>query len=409
MARRKVGRKARSKQLAGATGGSNAQRIGTNPHPASERAAAVGAVELEALSVTHWFETEPDGQPYAATIRFTGRRIGVIGKPGARDAFVKEEAIPGVVPGSARVSVTTLVPELQPGQWTVTADLVRRTMSAGSRQSADTRTAGAHTLPRANWSWRRWALSTGPFVPVRTRMAPFHRLTRVPAVIHGSWSGLIAVGVVVGAVVHALLLARMDVSVGSVLLVDLVAAVAGLVGAKVWYLVQRPRAAPRESIGDGWTVDGFVLAVPAIAAALLLLDLPVGAFFDAGTPALFFGIAIGRLGCFFTGCCAGRCTRSRWGVWSSDRRVGARRIPTQLMESATGLLIAAATLLLVLRGGTGVGGTIFVAGFATYVLVRQFLLRLRAEPHNPTRARLTAAVAVAVLLADAAAVLLSPG
>ena len=374
---------------------------------ASDRAAADVAVEMEALSVTHWFETEPEGQPYTATIRFTGRRIGVIGKPVAGDSFVKEETIPGVVPGSGRVSITTLVPELKTGHWTVTADLVRRTGSAGSRQSAGTRTSGTHTLPRADWSWRRWALSTGPFVPVKTRMAPFVRLTRVPAVIHGSWSGLIAVGVVVGAIVHALLLARVDISVGSVLLVDLVAAVAGLVGAKVWYLVQRPRGAPRQSIGDGWTVDGFVLAVPAIAAALLLLDLPVGAFFDAGTPALFFGIAIGRLGCFFTGCCAGRCTRSRWGVWSSDRRVGARRIPTQLMESATGLLIAAATLLLVLRGGTGVGGTIFVAGFATYVLVRQFLLRMRTEAHNPVRTRLTAAVAMVVLLADAAVVLLS--
>ncbi len=409
MARRKVGRRARSRQLAGAAAGSNTQRIRTNADRASERAAADVVVETEALSVTHWFETEPEGQPYAATIRFTGRRIGVTGKPGAHDAFLKEETIPGIVPGSGRVSVTTLVPELQPGQWTVTADLVRRTTGAGSRQSAVTRTSGAHTLPRADWSWRRWALSTGPFVPVKTRMAPFVRLTRVPAVIHGSWSGLIAVGVVVGAIVHALLLARMNISVGSVLLVDLVAAVAGLGGAKLWYLVQRPRAAPRQSIGDGWTVDGFVLAVPAVAVALRLLGLPVGDFFDAGTPALFFGIAIGRLGCFFTGCCAGRCTRSRWGVWSSDRRIGARRIPTQLLESGTGLLIGAATLLLVLRGGTGVDGTIFVAGFATYVLVRQFLLRLRAEPHNPIRVRLTAAVALAVLLADAALVLLSPG
>ena len=409
MARRKVGRRARSRQLHGAVAGSNTQRLGTNPHPASERTAADAAVETEALSVTHWFDAEPEGEPYMATIRLTGRRIGVDGKPGRHDGFVKEETIPGIVPGSGRVSVTTLVPELQPGQWTVTADLVRRTTSAGARHATSTRISGAHTLPRADWSWRRWAVASGPFVPVKTRMEPFVRMTRVPAVIHGSWSGLIALGVIVGGIVHALLLDRIGIPVGSMLLVDLVAALSALIGAKLWFLVQRPRAAPRQSFGEGWTVDGFVLAVPAVAAALLVLDLPVGAYFDAGTPALFFGIAIGRLGCFFTGCCAGRCTRSRWGVWSSDRRIGARRIPTQLLESATGLLIAAGTLLLVLRGGTGVGGTIFVAGFAAYVLVRQLLLRLRVEPHSPIRARLTAAVAAAVLLADAALVLLSPG
>jgi phosphatidylglycerol:prolipoprotein diacylglycerol transferase len=372
-------------------------------------AGALADVGLEALSVTHWFDAEPKGEPYMATIRLTGRRLGVDGKAGRHHSFVKEERVPGIVPGSGRVSVTTLVPELQPGQWTVTADLVRRTTVAGARQPTSTRISGAHTLPRADWSWRRWAVSTGPFVPLKTRMEPFVRMTRVPAVIHGSWSGLIAVGIVVGAILHARLLARLSIPVGSVLLMDLVAAVAGLVGAKLWYLVQRPRSARHESIGEGWTVDGFVLAVPAVAAGLLLLNLPVGAFFDAGTPALFFGIAIGRLGCFFTGCCAGRCTRSRWGIWSSDRRVGARRIPTQLLESATGLLIGITTLLLVLGGGTGVGGAIFAGGFAVYILIRQLLLRLRADPHDLLRARVTAVIALLVLLSDVAVVLINRG
>ncbi|MBI2778111.1 MAG: prolipoprotein diacylglyceryl transferase [Chloroflexi bacterium] len=374
----------------------------------SGRGAAQANGELEALVVSHWLDTEPEGEPYTATIRLSGRRLDVGGKAGGHDSFVKEENVPGIVPGSGRVSVTTLVQELHAGEWSVTADLVRRTTGAGTRQPVSTRSSGTHTLPRAAWSWRRWTLSTAPFAPVKTRMEPFVRLTRVPAVIHGSWSGLIAVGVVVGAIVHALLLGRQGIGVSAVLLVDLVAAVAGLLGAKLWYLVQRPRAAGRESIGEGWTVDGFVLAVPAVAAALLLLDLPVGAFFDAGTPALFFGIAIGRLGCFLTGCCAGRCTRSRWGIWSSDRRVGARRIPTQLLESATGLLIGIATLMLVLGGGIGVGGAIFVGGFAAYILVRQFLLRLRTQPHDAVRARVTAVVAAVVLLADAIVVLMNP-
>lgn len=377
------------------------------PPGGTGRGAGQGNIGFEALSVTHWFDAESQGETYTATIRLTGRRLGEAGKAGRHDSFVKEETVPGIEPGSGRVSVTSVVPELHPGQWTVTADLVRRTTVAGARQPTSTRISGAHTLPRADWSWRRWAVATGQFVPVKTRMEPFVRMTRVPAVIHGSWSGLIAVGVIVGAIVHARLLARQSIPVGSVLLVDLVAAVAGLVGAKLWYLVQRPRSARGESIGEGWTVDGFVLAVPAVVAALLLLDLPAGAFFDAGTPALFFGIAIGRLGCFFTGCCAGRCTRSRWGIWSSDRRVGARRIPTQLLESATGLLIGIAALVLVLGGVTGVGGAIFAGGFATYILVRQFLLRLRAQPHDSVRARVTAAVAAVVLLADAMVVLLN--
>jgi hypothetical protein len=66
-------------------------------------------------------------------------------------------------------------------------------------------------------------------------------------------------------------------------------------------------------------------------------------------------------------------------VCFSDRRVGARRVTTQLLESAAGLLIGVAAALLVLSDVPGVSGLIFVAACAAYIVVRQFLLRLRAE------------------------------
>lgn len=78
-------------------------------------------------------------------------------------------------------------------------------------------------------------------------------------------------------------------------------------------------------------------------------------------------------------------------------------MPTQLLESTAGLIIAAVALLLVLAYGPAVRGAIFVASVAAYVLVRQLLLRLRAEPHHLLRARMTAAAAVLVFVAAAAA------
>ena len=402
--------KARSRQVKRARAGSASGPVGAIGHRTSAQLVAAAAVrEPEALSVTHWFDTEHEGKPYAATVRFTGRRIGVRGKPGPRDAFVKEETVEGIVPGSGPVSITTWVYDLGPGEWNVTAELVRGPGGGGDRRpSAGGRPAGAHTLPRAAWSWRRWALSTGSFAPAKTRWAPLVRLAGMPAVIHGSWPGLLAVGVLVGISVQAALLARADVPLGLSLIVDLLAGLSGLVVAKLWYIALRRGRAWRKSISEGLTVDGFLLAAPAVAlVALLAFGLPIGVFLDASAPGLFFGVAIGRLGCFFTGCCAGRCTHSRWGVWSSDRRVGARRIPTQLLESAAGLLIGVASLLLVLRYAPAFDGTIFVATFAAYVLVRQFLLRLRAEPHMAIRTRLTAAAAALVLVADAVVLVVS--
>jgi len=386
------------------------QRVGASGHPTAERDGASGEVEAEALSITHWFASEPDGDSYAATVRFTGRRIGVSGKPGPRDTFVKDESVDRVVPGSGPVSVTTWAYGLEPGEWTVTAGLTRPTPSGRAGQSSQGRKPpGGHTLPTAAWSWTRWALSVGQFAPVKTRWAPLVRMTRMPAVIPGSWSGLIAVGIVVGAVVQSALLARANVAVGLSLLVDLIALASGILLAKLWYLALQPRTSWRESIGEGWTMDGILFAAPVVGvAALTAFNVPIGVFLDASAAGLFFGVAIGRLGCFFTGCCAGRCTRSRWGVWSSDRRVGARRIPTQLLESATGLLIGGATTFLVL-GSPKVPGMVFVAAVAAYVLVRQFLLRLRVEPHNPIRVRVTAAVAGLVLVAATGMMLANAG
>jgi redox-sensing transcriptional repressor len=39
------------------------------------------------------------------------------------------------------------------------------------------------------------------------------------------------------------------------------------------------------------------------------------------------GLAVGRVGCFFTGCCASRSSASRWALWSSNRSVGLRTRP----------------------------------------------------------------------------------
>ena len=340
---------------------------------------------------------------YSATVRFRGRRVGIRGTPRPQDTFVHDESIDGIMPGSGPVSISAWVYAIAEGEWTVTADLIRRASSGGGHPPADHWTRiGAPPLPPAAWSWRRWAVSTGPDIPVKTRWAPMVRLARVPAVVRGSWIALVTVGVVVGAIAQAAILQPQNLSVGRALIVDLLAVVSGVIVAKVWYVVVQGHSW-RQSISEGWSINGSILAAPAVAvAALLALDLPIGTFVDATTPGLFLGIAIGRLGCFLTGCCAGRCTRSRWGIWSSDRRVGARRIPTQLLESATGVVIGGAAAWLVLNDVPRVHGSVFVAAAAAYVLARLFLLQLRAEPHVfSVRARLTAGVAAVVLVADA--------
>jgi phosphatidylglycerol:prolipoprotein diacylglycerol transferase len=352
-------------------------RSGTSVRPGTDAIAQKRppeAADLEALVVSHMFASGEDGAPFSATVRLTGRRTGVDGPTRPQDTFTQEDQIEGITPGSGPVSVTSWVYGLEPGEWTVNAELVRT-----AEEGAHGRRALAEPLARAAWSWRRRALSTSSASAIKTRWAMIAPLASVPGVVRGSWAALGVLAAVVALLVQGALVGYEGVPMRQSLVVSLIALASGMVGAKLWYAVLHP-GPWRQALLGGWAVDGFLVVAPVVAiASLLASELPVGAFMDAATPGLFFAVAIGRVGCFFTGCCAGRLTRSRWGIWSSDRRVGARRVPAQLIESAAGLLLGGTALALVLGKVSPVSGAIFVSAFVLYVLVRQALLRVRAE------------------------------
>lgn len=330
-------------------------------------APVASSVEPEALVLTHSFNAED--LHGSATVRLTGRRVGAQGNKNLMDRFTQEDGFDGMVAGSGPASVTSWVYGLAPGAWEVAAEIVRPT----------DRRAGTRPILPAHWSWRRWALSADSPIPVKTRFAPLAPLAGSPAVIPGIWPVLGVLAVLLAIVIQRVMLPHENVAVEVPLVVPLVALAAGLLGAKLWYAVLHP-GPWRQAILGGWAVDGFlVVATVAAIAILLTFNLPVATFLDAVTPGLFVAVAIGRIGCFFAGCCAGRVTDSRWGIWSSDRKVGARRIPAQILESATGLTIAAVTALLILAHAPRLDGAIFIGAFVVYLLVRHALLRLRAE------------------------------
>ena len=322
--------------------------------------------------------------------------------PRAKDSFTKDETIEGVVPGTGPVSITASVYGLQHGEWEVDARLIP--VSGGPR-SARMRPGSIPAVHRGAWSWRHWAVATAPAVPIKTRWALVAPLARQPAVIPGIYTALAVVGFILALALQAAILSREGVPVGPPLAASALALVAGLIGAKAWYWVLHP---DESLIRGGWAVDGFLVVAPLVATVTLFAwDQPIGTVLDATAPGMFFAVALGRVGCFLTGCCAGRCTGSRWGIWSSDRRVGARRIPTQLLESGAGLAIGLASLLVLIGGGLPIHGPVFVVAFAVYAVVRQALLRLRSERRREQRTLpLTAGAAglVAVIVATLAVV-----
>ena len=367
------------------TRGSRSGRKSRGASPSRARSPRISSVdhagepsdEPQALVVSHWFDPGPSGPPFDATLRLVGRRAGLTKAPGPRDTFTHTEVLAGIVPGSGPVSVTSTVLDLEAGEWTVQAELVRP--ETPSRPGRSTRLESL-VIERARWSWPRWTLSTAPQAPVKTRWALIAPLAAAPGVLPGSFTVLGVAGVVLALTIQSQLLALRAVPVWLALAVSVAALAAGLVGAKGWSRILHPG---ERLIGPGWAVDGFLVVAPLVAVAgAVVAGLPLGVYLDAAAPGIFMAVAIGRIGCFVTGCCAGHCTSSRFGVWSSDRRIGARRVPTQLMESATGLALGSLSLALLLSHAVPIEGVVFVAGLLGYLAIRQFLLRIRAEPRH---------------------------
>jgi phosphatidylglycerol:prolipoprotein diacylglycerol transferase len=354
---------------------------------------AAKAVE-ELLTVTYWLDPGESGEEFSATIRYTGRRLGVTGRAQPGDTFTQEETVNGLVPGSGPVAITAEVRGINSGEWSVTARSVARASGSQFRSYPPAAAAGqdgpAHRVPLP----RRVPIPAEPDTTVRTRSLLF---TRVPGILRYAYASLVFLGVLVGLAVEGLLLSGHHYAVLEPLLISAGAVAAGIVGGKAWYIaVQRGRKF------DGWCVQGFITGTGIVVAAAALAGpgVPAGVYLGVTACALLFGMAIGRPGCFWAGCCVGRATSSRWGIWASDRKVGCRREPAQLLEALASLVIGGAVLAVVLLDGLPRSGPIAVAGLAAYTLARQFILSLRAEPPERWRygRQLTIAAAAVALI-----------
>jgi phosphatidylglycerol---prolipoprotein diacylglyceryl transferase len=341
------------------------------------------------LHVTCWLDPGEDGEPFTATVRFTGQRTDVTGKPGAGDTFTQEETYQGIVPGSGPVAVTAEVRGINSGTWSVTARPVSRAVVGQSRPAAAPEPAAAGRVP---WP-RRVTVQAGPNITLRTAST---LRSKVPGVIRYAYACLVMLGVLTGLAIMGVLLGTSHYPVLEPELLSVAAVAAGVIGGKAWY------AAVSHGKWDGWCIQGFVGGAAVVVAAVAVIGpgVPKGAFLAAATPALLIGMGIGRHACFWAGCCTGRPTASRWGIWSSDRRLGCRRMPVQLYEAWTALVVGAASLGVVLALGLSRSGAVGVIALAAYTLVRQGILGFRDEPRHWRYGRaLTASLAAAALIA----------
>ena len=361
-------------------------------------------VAQEWLAVTAWCPPPPPEAPDTLTVNFTGHLVksrfddedeDVGHSPSTNDRFSIDETFEQVG-RRGPVAVTARLIDLTPGDWSVNASVISDT---GVSNRGGRRGRRSRPVPVSRWSLRARP-PTGPSAAdgpcLSTHLPP---LALAAGIIPGVWAATAIIGTIVGLLVQQVIVGLRP-SPGGTLTVSLAGVAAGIVAAKAWFVVLHRRQ-PRF---EGWAVQGFLSGFVVVAVTLLLASgTPVGAYLDTAAPGLFTGLAIGRVGCFFAGCCSGRPTTSRAGLWSSDQRVGTRRVPTQLLESTAAAAVALGAALTVGLGGTR-GGWVFVAAVGAYTAVRQAILQLRVEGRRSTVGPpVVAAVAAAVFVGSVVA------
>ena len=346
----------------------------------------------EILAITYWFDLSSHAEPSPITVRFSGHRVDAGGRLSG-ERFVQDEIIEQVVPGSGPISITARIRGITAGTWSVSAHPLSSAHAARKRKSEQGNVISVTSpLPFVVRWWHKWAPNVSSSEQAHTCLLP---LARVPGIIPGIWGVMVILGMVVALVLQSLVISLDHLILGPAWIISLVAIAVGTVGAKLWFIVLKWR----EHLFNGWCIQGFIASAPPTAVILLvLLHIPVGTFLDVTAPGLLIAMAVGRVGCFFAGCCGGPPTASRFGVWSSDQRVGARRLPTQLLEMGLALIAGLLVLVAVLLRGPA-GGAYFAAGLAAYTLGRQGILQLRAELRKTKFGGLvTAVLAVLVLI-----------
>jgi len=162
---------------------------------------------------------------------------------------------------------------------------------------------------------------------------------------------------------------------------------AGLIGAKVTYLFTN-----RAEISGDWHAlislvrGGFVFygwVAGGVAGAVWWARrraLPLLGYCDMAAPGLAFALAIGRLGCFFNGCCYGKPVG--WGLVFPSLGDGLARHPTQLYEVA-GATAIGLLLLRVPVPEPARRGRVFAWFLIAYAALRFTDEFLRDDPRGP--------------------------
>jgi phosphatidylglycerol:prolipoprotein diacylglycerol transferase len=172
--------------------------------------------------------------------------------------------------------------------------------------------------------------------------------------------------------------------------------ISALIGAKLLLLITDFRAFttdPRALLdllrSGGVFYGGLILAVIVALWYIRRIGLPLWTTCDVFAPGIALGHVVGRLGCFFAGCCYGRPTTVKWAVTFTDPYAASNvgtplnvpLHPTQLYEAGAEALILILLLATESRGRRFAGRTFWLY-ILLYAISRYIVETFRGDPRG---------------------------
>lgn len=199
------------------------------------------------------------------------------------------------------------------------------------------------------------------------------------------YTAMLYLGCVAGVLAGATVAGSAGLERSRVALATIVLLIPALAGARLLFVVEHwsvyrrePRRIWRRSEGGAALYGGLLLSVLVSVPVLASFELPFWRFWDTASYTMLIGLIFTRVGCLMHGCCAGRATSGRLGVWLPDHHgVWQRRIPTPLLEAGWAALVLAAAALA--RAGAPSAGAVFLGVLAAYGAGRLLLETTRAS------------------------------
>ena len=208
-----------------------------------------------------------------------------------------------------------------------------------------------------------------------------------PFVIH-TYGVFVTSGFLLGLGLFLRAARKRNLEEGKMLSLSLWVAASAIVGARIFYVLdqlpwylEHPEDILRIWQGGLVFYGGFLFSLITGLYFIRLHRLPFWEIADISAPPLALGMSVGRIGCFFNGCCYGK--PWKWGlIFSSDSAAGTVSpnqplFPTQLISSVNLLVIF--FILGVLRSRRSLAQRIFLWFLILYSVHRFLIEFIRAD------------------------------